>query len=68
MGTINIDCSVPTLSLCMSRIGVIRAPPTFVGGALLFSACPSVCLSFRGHSNSVIFLWDFFQTSYMDYF
>ena len=22
---------------------VIRAPPTFVGGAILFSACPSVC-------------------------
>ena len=24
---------------------LIRAPPTNVGGALLFSACPSVCLS-----------------------
>ena len=34
---------------------LIRAPPTNVGGALLFSACQSVCLSVRGHSNSVIF-------------
>ena len=34
-----------------SRLYLIRAPPTFVGGALLFSDCPSV----HGHSNSVIF-------------
>ena len=36
-----------------------RSSITNVGGALLFSACPSVCLSVRpfvrGHSNSVIF-------------
>ena len=38
---------------------LIRALPTNVGGALLFSACPSICPSVRpsvrGHSNSVIF-------------
>ena len=34
---------------------IFRAPPTNVGGALLFSACPSVCPSVRGLSNSVIF-------------
>ena len=44
---------------------LIRAPPTNVGGALLFSACLSICLSvsmsvrlsvrYRGYSNLVIF-------------
>ena len=34
---------------------MIRASPTNVGRALLFSACQTVCLSVRGHSNSVIF-------------
>ena len=34
---------------------VNRAPPMNVGGALLFSACLSICPSVRGHSNSVIF-------------
>ena len=33
----------------------IRAPPTNVCEALLFSACPSICLSVRGHSNLVVF-------------
>ena len=42
----------------------VQAPPTNVGRALLFSACPSV----RGHSNSVIFNQIFFQISYMDCF
>ena len=29
----------------------------YVGGALLFSTCPSVCPSVRGDSNLVIFNW-----------
>ena len=40
-------------------LNIFRAPPTNVGRALLFLACPSVCPSVRpsvsGHSNSVIF-------------
>ena len=34
---------------------LIRAPPTNVGRALLFLACPSVCPSVSGHPNSLIF-------------
>ena len=37
------------------QLVVVRAPPTNVGGALLFSACPSFCPYVRSHSNSVIF-------------
>ena len=43
----------------MFRVCSLGAPPTNVGGALLFLACPSVCLSVRPsvrcHSNSVTF-------------
>ena len=61
------DCSELTLNVLLMRRCrngtrlFIRAPPTNVGEALLFSACPSirpsVCLSLRccGHSNFVIF-------------
>ena len=42
--------------LCFGSIGIDRfSLSTNVGGALLFLACPSVCPSVRGHSNSVIF-------------
>ena len=47
-----VEVQTPTGLLCYN---VIRAPPTNVDGALLFSACPCVCPSVRGHSNSVIF-------------
>ena len=58
---VSISAVVVTLTQSFLIGFLLRATLTFVGGALLFSACPSVCLSVHssvcGHSNSVILNW-----------